>query len=275
MLGTDPLAPIFGVPADGRIRMVAGACNAPKIVETLTVERNGKPLDDVAAEYWAEFVRDLIPPGVAQLFFFDGEKIQHLADDTSDQRELSDAMKALLGLDAVERLGADLEIYRSRVVKALRNVEGGNDVEETTQELQHLENTLGELHKVREGQETTIVDLRGQVSRVQDKITAQGGSFVRNTDFNCARIFRTFILPHLQPRRTGASTKRMCSIGLVNPTLPGHNFLHRRMRRGDSSRWDVRDRRVLPPFAHALLHPFRSIEIMRMIGEADALVVLP
>jgi hypothetical protein len=24
LLGTDPLAPIFGVPADGRIRMVAG-----------------------------------------------------------------------------------------------------------------------------------------------------------------------------------------------------------------------------------------------------------
>jgi DNA sulfur modification protein DndD len=119
---------------------------------------------------------------VAQLFFFDGEKIQHLADDTSDQRELSEAMKALLGLDVVERLGADLEIYRSRVVKTLRDVEGGRDVEELTQELQHLEGTLGELRKVREGQEATITDLRGQVSRVQDKITAQGGSFVRNRE---------------------------------------------------------------------------------------------
>jgi DNA sulfur modification protein DndD len=156
--------------------------NTGKIVETLTVERNGKPLDDVATEYWAEFVRDLIPPGVAQLFFFDGEKIQHLADDASDQRELSEAMKALLGLDAVERLGADLEVYRSRIVKTLRNVEGGNDVEEITQELQHLESALGQLRKVREGQESTISDLRGQVSRVQDKITAQGGSFVRNRE---------------------------------------------------------------------------------------------
>jgi hypothetical protein len=31
LLGTDPLAPIFGVPADGRIRMVAGACNHPNV----------------------------------------------------------------------------------------------------------------------------------------------------------------------------------------------------------------------------------------------------
>lgn len=153
-----------------------------KVHESLTVERNGKPLDDIAAEYWPEFVRDLIPPGVAQLFFFDGEKIQHLADDTSDQRELSEAMKALLGLDVVERLGADLEIYRSRIVKTLRDVDGSKDVEELTQELQHLENTLSELRAVREKEESSITELRSQVSRGQEKITAQGGSFVRNRE---------------------------------------------------------------------------------------------
>jgi DNA sulfur modification protein DndD len=177
-----------------------------KVIETLTVERNGKPLDDVAAEYWPEFVRDLIPPGVAQLFFFDGEKIQHLADDTTDQRELSDAMKALLGLDVVERLGADLEIYRSRVVKTLRDVEGGRDVEELTQELQHLESTLGELRKVREGQEATITDLRGHVVRVQDKITAQGGSFVRNRE----KLVHDKAVLETQITQVEAALREMC-----------------------------------------------------------------
>jgi len=156
--------------------------NTGKVHETLTVERNGKLLDDIAADYWPEFVRDLIPPGVAQLFFFDGEKIQHLADDTSDQRELSEAMKALLGLDVVERLETDLEIYRSRVIKTLRNVDGSREVEELMQELQHLERTLAELRNVREGQEAAISDLRLRVGSLQDKITAQGGSFVRNRE---------------------------------------------------------------------------------------------
>ena len=156
--------------------------NTGKVHETLTVERNGKPLDDIAAEYWPEFVRDLIPPGVAQLFFFDGEKIQHLADDTSDARELSEAIKALLGLDIVERLETDLEIYRSRTVKTLRNVDGSKEVEELKQEVTHLEQTLGELRAVREEQEETLSSLRIQVVRLQDKITAQGGSFVRNRE---------------------------------------------------------------------------------------------
>ena len=188
--------------------------NTGKVHETLTVERNGKPLDDIAAEYWPEFVRDLIPPGVAQLFFFDGEKIQHLADDTSDQRELSEAMKALLGLDVVERLGADLEIYRSRVIKTLRNVDGGKDVEELTQELQHLENTLNELRKVREGQESTISVMRLQVGRAQDKITAQGGSFVRNRE----KLVHESAVLETQIGQSEASLREMCG-GLLPFTL--------------------------------------------------------
>jgi len=191
--------------------------NTGKVHETLTVERNGKPLDDIAAEYWPEFVRDLIPLGVAQLFFFDGEKIQHLADDTSDQRELSDAMKALLGLDVVERLGADLEIYRSRVIKTLRNVDGGKDVEELAQELQHFENTLAELNKVRNGQEGAISDLRLQVRRLQDKITAQGGSFVRNRE----RLVHHRAVLETQIGQVEASLRERCA-GLLPFTIVPH-----------------------------------------------------
>ena len=41
-----------------------------KIFERLEVLRDGVPLDDLAEEHWQDFVRDLIPPGVSQLFFF-------------------------------------------------------------------------------------------------------------------------------------------------------------------------------------------------------------
>jgi len=159
----------------------------------------------------------LIPPGVAQLFFFDGEKIQHLADDTSDQRELSEAMKALLGLDAVERLGTDLEIYRTRVIKTLRNVDGGKDVEELSQEIQHLDHTLSELRKVREGQEAVISEARLQVGRVQDKITAQGGSFVRNREklVHDSAVFETKV------NQAEAGLREMCG-GLLPFTLIPH-----------------------------------------------------
>lgn len=178
-----------------------------KVHETLSVERNGKPLDDIATEYWPEFVRDLIPLGVAQLFFFDGEKIQHLADDTSDQRELSEATKALLGLDIVERLGTDLEIYRSRLIKSVHDVAGSKDIDELAQELQHLENSLDELRKVRQGQEERISELRLQVTRVQEKITAQGGSFVRNRE----RLVHDRAVLETQINQLEATVRDLCA----------------------------------------------------------------
>lgn len=123
-------------------------------------------------------------------------------------------MKALLGLDVVERLGADLEIYRSRVIKTLRNVDGGKDVEELTQEFQHLENTLSELRKVREGQEDRLSELRLEVGRVHDKITARGGSFVRNRE----KLVHDRAVLETQIGQAEVSLREMCG-GLLPFTL--------------------------------------------------------
>jgi len=61
----------------------------------------------------------LIPPGLSQLFFFDGEKIQRLAEQ--DAQELGRSVKSLLNLDLVERLSADLQIYMTREARAAAN----------------------------------------------------------------------------------------------------------------------------------------------------------
>lgn len=155
--------------------------NTGKLQEFLTIERDGKPLDEIASEYWPDFVRDLIPPGVAQLFFFDGEKIQHLADDSSDQRELAEAIKALLGLDIVERLETDLSVFRSRAIKILDNA-SGLEIDELEEGLKHLASTLEELKARRVDHQNTISALRVDLVRVQNKITSQGGAFARNRE---------------------------------------------------------------------------------------------
>lgn len=85
--------------------------------ENLVVKRDGKNLDDIDTEFWPDFVRSLVPPGVSQLFFFDGEKIKRLAEDETEAATLAESVKGLLGLDVVEQLRADLDLYVSRQVK--------------------------------------------------------------------------------------------------------------------------------------------------------------
>ncbi|SOE35322.1 DNA sulfur modification protein DndD [Delftia acidovorans] len=52
----------------------------------------------------------LIPAGISQFFFFDGEQIADLARDDADEI-LSDAIRRLLGLDVADRLAVDLSSF--------------------------------------------------------------------------------------------------------------------------------------------------------------------
>ncbi len=90
--------------------------NHGTITENLNVKKDGEDLDEVEKESWQEFIKELIPVGLSQLFFFDGEKIQKMMSDDSNA-EFKKSIKAMLGLDLVERLKADLRIYRTKYLK--------------------------------------------------------------------------------------------------------------------------------------------------------------
>jgi DNA sulfur modification protein DndD len=87
------------------------------VAEALVVKKDGEKLADIDAQFWPEFVRSLVPPGVSQLFFFDGEKIKRLAEEETEAATLAQSVKGLLGLDIVEQLRADLDLYASRQMK--------------------------------------------------------------------------------------------------------------------------------------------------------------
>lgn len=89
------------------------AARGASVVESVEFERNGAPVDDIPCEDWSHFLEDIIPAGVSQLFFFDGEKIQDIADD-QENNGLTDAIKSLLGIDILEQLRGDLALYKSR-----------------------------------------------------------------------------------------------------------------------------------------------------------------
>ncbi len=83
------------------------------IRERLDVLRDGE-LDETLTETWAEQVEAFLPRGIAGLFFFDGEQIESLADLDRSRQVLGSALAALLGLELVDRLAADLAVLRRR-----------------------------------------------------------------------------------------------------------------------------------------------------------------
>ncbi|GGC53525.1 DNA sulfur modification protein DndD [Hoyosella rhizosphaerae] len=86
---------------------------AGPVHDNLEVAVDGR-FDNALTSTWNEYVETFLPRGVAGLFFFDGEQIEALADMDRSRDVLRAALAALLGLDLVDRLGADLGVLRRR-----------------------------------------------------------------------------------------------------------------------------------------------------------------
>ena len=136
------------------------------VVESLTLDRNGEIVTSVPREEWHHFLQELIPPGVSQLFFFDGEKIREIADGEDDSDQLAEAVRSLLGIDLVGRLRTDLGLYIAR------NQSEGNEtiaarLEATIRDITVLEHRatsfaddIAELTSVRDSQARAAEQIR-------------------------------------------------------------------------------------------------------------------
>jgi DNA sulfur modification protein DndD len=150
------------------------------VQERFELSCNGAPVTEVDPLHWEDFVQELIPIGVSDLFFFDGEKVQLLAEDESDKRTLSEAVKSLLGVDLIEKLSADIGIYRSR---ALQPAAGS----EVLPELGILQISVEVL---RQNVEDAIHDALGEdllvkaqnefVTAAEQELQSKGGKYAKN-----------------------------------------------------------------------------------------------
>ena len=75
--------------------------------EDLSITRNGT-FDSEASERWIEIINALLPVQIADLFLFDGERIEALANPESSSTVLRTGVHALLGLDLVDNLSRSM-----------------------------------------------------------------------------------------------------------------------------------------------------------------------
>ncbi len=152
-----------------------------KIIENLNVKQDGECLDELEKESWQEFVKELIPVGLSQLFFFDGEKIQKMMSDDSN-KEFKKSIKAMFGLDLVERLKADLKIYRTKYLME----KSSKPLEMERDELENKLRLIQANKRMLEDQKSTLTNdvkkTENIIVEYKDKITSQGGNYLENRE---------------------------------------------------------------------------------------------
>ena len=150
--------------------------------ESLIIHKNNEPLSDFEAEHWQDFLNELIPIGLSQLFFFDGEKIQGLAEETSSHVFLADSIKSLLGVDLVERLHSDLKIYLNRSKKDTDSNQLSQDIDSAKKELQDLKTKLSCVEEKKAVLDVQVDEIATQITFQEELIAKEGGNYARRRE---------------------------------------------------------------------------------------------
>lgn len=143
-----------------------------KIIEDFNVKINNQPLDLVEQSEWQSFIEGLIPRGISKLFFFDGEKIQKIAEEGSEAVEIKSSFDTLLGLDLVEQLQSDLRVHILRLVggrekEIMAKIDQLiKEKEENQKSTQELTEKLAAINAETENTTKTIQVLEAKVSRL-------------------------------------------------------------------------------------------------------------
>jgi DNA sulfur modification protein DndD len=90
------------------------ALRADSVVEHLDLEVDGV-LEPSGADRWAEYMEAMMPAQISDLFFFDGERIETLADPDRSAQLIATGLHSLLGLDLVDDLARSLTVLSRRI----------------------------------------------------------------------------------------------------------------------------------------------------------------
>jgi DNA sulfur modification protein DndD len=135
--------------------------NPPDGKDSLSIIREGG-YDNNLRDNWDEYIENILPLGISNLFLFDGEQVKELAELETPPQTVIEAINTLLGLELAERLAVDLEVLVNRKRKSLANKAQLSTLEEIEAKIKH---------KTKEQKEAKnkLNQLQDQLKRAQNK----------------------------------------------------------------------------------------------------------
>ncbi|MBD2387767.1 DNA sulfur modification protein DndD [Cylindrospermum sp. FACHB-282] len=143
--------------------------------DTLGILGDSDTWPDALVNIWDEYIENLLPLGISNLFLFDGEQVKELAEQETPPPIVVEAIRGLLGLELADRLAVDLDILVNRKLKEVANTKDLANLEEIetrlTQQQEDYQNTEEDL----ETYKLQVAELGNQQQEAFDKFISEGG----------------------------------------------------------------------------------------------------
>jgi len=132
-------------------------------------------LDSALVNIWDEYIENLLPLGISNLFLFDGEQIKELAEQEAPPAVVVDAIRGLLGLELAERLAVDLEILVNRKRKTLADIQELTNLEEIEQKLKQQQEEYNIETQNFDSLQKNLAAAEKEQQEAFDKFISEGG----------------------------------------------------------------------------------------------------
>ncbi|MDE1318073.1 DNA sulfur modification protein DndD [Vibrio aestuarianus] len=156
--------------------------------DKLYLEKDGVALTELDYDQCQGFLNELIPTGIADLFFFDGEKIAELAEDESGT-VLKTAVRRLLGLDVIAKLKSDLNIFLKKQGASSLSHSIQEEMETLDQKRIHHERAAEKLRFHAENDiYTQIEHTSAEIQNLENKLSQNGGAWAKTRQAEQSKV---------------------------------------------------------------------------------------
>ena len=149
--------------SDGRVR------------ERFEVRRDDA-VDRVLTEHWLEHLDHWLPHSLSQVFFFDGEQLEALADAATSAAVLRGAVEGLLGIDLIGRLAVDLSVLERRKEVRLLPDAARRELDVLEQQRTAIADTRSKVRQERGAAENAVRDCTRDLANIEATLAGEGGT---------------------------------------------------------------------------------------------------
>ncbi|EHC18151.1 DNA sulfur modification protein DndD [Fischerella thermalis] len=132
---------------------------------------------------WDDYIENILPLGISNLFLFDGEQVKELAEQEVPPSLVVDAIRALLGLELAERLAVDIEILVNRKRKEIAEKDDLANLEDIENELKQIQEEF-EVNKLSYANLQEELKLfEQQYQEAENKFISEGGKIAAERSY--------------------------------------------------------------------------------------------
>lgn len=150
--------------------------NLKKIHEKIEVYQNGT-INSFLTDNWAMFIESLLPSGLSNFFFFDGEKIAKLAEENTNE-QMKDSIKNLLGIKVLDSLSKDLNKISSAASKKKAKFFNEQEVTKLKEIRDKAKDALDQLENEISITKKNIQKAEKNLEKEKNNYSSQGGDII-------------------------------------------------------------------------------------------------